>query len=199
MLSPLEIAMLFCAAAVVLVVVSVRRGRSRGRLAVVAKRLGLNYAPADTHQVDRRLAGLEMLAQGYHRRISDIVMGSVRLGPIWCFRCRYERGFGSRRVTYDWVVAVLERSREVGAFVFCTPDLPDGRLLERLAQDRASRTPAASPRDSAKAWLAQCGYPAVLEGDGQRVCLATVDRTTSGQYEQLLAAVQQAAECVSAG
>ena len=165
----------------------------------------MNYSPSDAHNLARRLAGLELVGQGYNRHLYDIVAGSVRLGPIWCFRCRYERGFGLERATYGWLVAVLELDREVGTFALCPRDLPDSRLAERFAHARSSdggagEPPADTPTASAaRAWGEGLTFPAVLECRDRRVCLAEPDRASAGQYERLLAAIQQGAEEVAGG
>ena len=149
-----------------LIVFAWRRERARGRLARLARRLHLTYTPTDSHGWGRRFRGLELFRQGHHRYVFDMVAGSTRLGPVYGFRYRYERGFGVDRRTYRWTVAALELEHSPAGVCLRHPELP-----ESVGQ----------------------AFPATLECCDRLISLQAVDDGTEAQYERLLDAVQQLA------
>ncbi len=181
-----------------------RRERARGRLARLARRLHLSYTPVDSHGLRERFRGLELSQQGHNRGLFDIVSGSTRSGPVYCFRYRYERGFGIDRCTYQWTVATVELERAVGEMALRHPQLPDERLgfcFPPLGSGKGSPAPerdrlVEDSRGSLRSWFDSLAFPAALECRERLISLQTVDEGSDAQYERLLEAVQEAARTV---
>ncbi len=167
-----------------------RRRHARGDLARLARRMGFNYLPDYAPGLRGRLGELELLSQGHNRHLGDIVSGSTRQGPVYCFRYRYERGWGVDRATYRWAVAALEVERAVGGGCRRRGELPDAVLGARHAA--AGAAPAVLDE-----LLAALGFAAALECRGHLISLQAVDDGTNGQYETLLAAVEEAGRLIA--
>ena len=176
-----------------------RRERGRGRLAPLARRLHLNYTRVDAHGLWRRFRELELLRQGHNRYLCDVVSGSTRLGPVHCFRYRYERGFGVDRCTYRWLVATLEVAHPVGDFCVRYPGSRGDRPAPPLVESNGSATKPDSgrvdsevgPGGDVRAWHESLAIPAALECRDHLISLQVVDEGSEAQYEGLLEAIQQ--------
>jgi hypothetical protein len=161
----------------------VKRERARGRIARVAQRRHLNYSPTDVLGLRRRLGHLRLFAVGYNRTLFDVVSGSTRQGPLYGFRYRYDRAFGSRRRSFQWTVVAMECPRVTDALRWVDPRLAEGM------DDQG----AAGPSSAVEFWREQCAaleFPAVVECGEHLLTVQVPDDGTDRQYDRLLDFVQ---------
>ena len=97
-------------AAVVIIGIWLRVGARRleRRLGTLAETVAGHYTATDALDLPRRYRRLAIMQQGHDRRASHLVSGTLDDHPLICFEMRYDAGFGGKRRTEAWAVAVVE-------------------------------------------------------------------------------------------
>ena len=91
--------------------VAVGRYRRLRMLCRLAAEHRFRFSGDDLIDIHDRYQNLEMIRQGHNRHVSNVLYGPTDAGLATVFCYDYELGFGSRRATRSWWIAVVETDR----------------------------------------------------------------------------------------
>ena len=86
----------------------VSRRRQLRALRRLARERRLNFSPEDLIDVRDRYHNLELIRQGHSRHACNVLHGPTDAGLLTVFSYSYDLGFGPRRASAYWWLAVVE-------------------------------------------------------------------------------------------
>lgn len=118
-------------------VMGLRRHRRVAALARRAHQKRMRFSAADPFDVPRRYAAFELVRSGHSPHANNVTYGGLGGWAMRAFDFRYELGHGTRRLTRQYGVVVIETDLPwPGVLMWHEGDLQDGPMAARRCRRR---------------------------------------------------------------